>query len=354
MVVVAVFIMDDRVKFTIGGVEVFLSKEDVEQKLQSVEPENVREVSVEVNGKRYPVKQALAEATGLLRGNFTSHDAMRVFRKLSLPMGTGLADVSTYPERFFTAIKSLNEFDQKEIRGVIGGLVAKTDRDTCFAGIYYRGKANVESLMSLKGVKNFQAITMLARTLFELAVDIKLIDVIPDAVKKIRAFSEVELLRAAEQVVRFKAANSTAAVDARVHAEFIKNNAARIKAEQHAAWPGATKIRHWSELDLRARAKLLKEPFEEIYEVRYPELSWYTHAAGLTGFNLKTETFLMLAGCQFALAGRCYALLLTAIIDEFHLTKADALIKSRLKYANMLPFTDTDEQQGALRRELLG
>src|SRR5260370_19257864 len=346
--------MTHKLKFTIGGVEVFLSKEDVEQKLRTVEPENIREVSVEVDGKRYPVKQALAEATVLLRGNFTSQDAMRVFRKLSLPMGTGQSDVSTYPERFYTVIKSLNEFDQKEVRGVIGGLVAKTDRDNCFAGIYYRAKANVESLLSLKGVKDVQAITMLARSLFELAVDIKLIDLIPDAVRKIGTFSQVEMLRAAEQVVKFKAANPAATVDPSVHAEFIEKNAARIKAEQQHVWPGASTLRHWSELNLRARAKLLKAPFEEIYEVRYPELSWYTHAAGLTGFNLKSETFLMLAGCQFALAARCYALLLTAILDEFRLTKADARIKSHLKYANRVPFTDTDEQEDALKRELLG
>ena len=54
----------ERLKFTVGGVEVFLSREDVEQKLQAVTPENIREVSVLVNGKRYPVKQALAESTG--------------------------------------------------------------------------------------------------------------------------------------------------------------------------------------------------------------------------------------------------------------------------------------------------
>jgi hypothetical protein len=353
-VVEVVMVVIEKPKFTVGGVEVLLSKEDVEQKLETVEPENIREVSVEVNGKRYPVKQALAEATGLLRGNFTSHDAMRVFRKLSLPMGTGPTDVSTYPERFFTAIKSLNEFDQKEVRGVIGGLVARTDRDNCFAGIYYRSKANVESLLSLKSVRDVQAITMLTRSLFELAVDIRLIDVIPDAVRKIKTFSEVELLRAAKKVVSFKAANPTASVNSSIQAEFIKNNGSRIDAEKSVVWPGASKVSHWSQLDLRSRAQLLKAPFEEIYEVRYPELSWYTHAAGLTGFNLKSETFLMLAGCQFALAGRCYAILLTAIIDEFHLAKADARIKGHMKYANIVPFTDTVEQEDALKRELLG
>ena len=77
----------ERLKFTVGGVEVFLSREDVEQKLQAVTPENIREVSVLVNGKRYPIKQAFAVGTGL-RGEFTSHDAMRVFRKLSIAVGS--------------------------------------------------------------------------------------------------------------------------------------------------------------------------------------------------------------------------------------------------------------------------
>jgi hypothetical protein len=78
--------MEEKIKFTVGGVEFFLSREEVEQKLQAVEPESIREVAVEINGRQYPVKQALAEVTELLRGNFTSHDAMRVFRKLSFPL----------------------------------------------------------------------------------------------------------------------------------------------------------------------------------------------------------------------------------------------------------------------------
>jgi hypothetical protein len=351
-------IMSEKIKFTVGGVEILLSKEDVEQKLQTVEPENIREVSVLVNGRRYPVKQALAESTGLLRGNFTSHDAMRVFRKLTLSVGTGPGeDVLVAPERFFTVVKSLNLFDQKEVRGVVGGLVAKTDRDHCFVGIYYRAKANVESLLSLKYVRDFQASTMLARSLFELAVDIKLIDVIQDAVKKIAAFSEVERLKSARRIVDFRAAHPDLIYPSTVHADFISNNAARIEAEQNILWPsikpGARKVGHWSGLDLRARANLLKAPFDEIYEVKYAELSWYTHAAGLTGFDLKAETYPVLQGTSFELAARCYAIVLTAVIDEFGLSKANPGIKRHLDYARKVPWTDTDEQVEALQRVLL-
>jgi hypothetical protein len=353
--VIVVVFMEDKQKFTVGGVEVLLSREDVEQKLQGVAPENIREVSVLVNGKRYPVKQALAEAAGLLRGNFTSHDAMRVFRKLALPVGTGPGeDILTAPERFFTVVKSLNAFDQKEVRGVIGGLVLKKDRDHCFTGIYIRAKANIESLLSLKYVRDVQASIMIARSLFELAVDMKLIDVTQDAVKKIAAFSEVEKLKSARRIVEFKAAHPNPADTSTVHADFIMNNAARIEAEQSALWPRAKKVGHWSGLDMRSRAILLKEPFDEIYDLKYSELSWYTHAAGLTGFDLKAETYPILQASSFELAAKCYVILLTAIIDEFGLSKANPGIKRHLDYALKVPFTDTEEQAEALHRVLMG
>jgi len=341
-------------KFTIGGVEFFLSKQAVEQKLNGVDPESVREVYVEVNGKRYPIKQALAAATGLMKGGFTTHDAMRVFRKLSLSVGTEGIDPTTMPERCYTMLKSLNEFDKKEISGIVRGQLAKTDRDNCFIGNYYRGKANVETLLSLKNAKDLQAIAMVARGLFELAVDTKLIDAIPYAVNKILAFSDVEKLRAAKKIVKYKAANPGAAVDASVHDTFIANNEKRIEAERDAVWPGVKKLTHWSGLDMSRRVAVLRAPFDEIYEIEYPQLSWDVHS-GLTGFvNLRAESFNMVAGKQNKLAGECYIVLLTAIIDEFGIAKADVKVKNKLKLAKMLPFTDGSEQARALELELLG
>jgi hypothetical protein len=140
-------------------------------------------------------------------------------------MGTGPGeDVLTAPERLFTVIKSLNQFDQQKVRGVIGGLLSKTERDNCFVGIYHRAKANVESLLSLKYVRDVQASLMLARSLFEFAVDIELIDVIQDAVKKIAAFSEVEKLRAARRIVDFRTTHPNAASTSNIQADYIKHN----------------------------------------------------------------------------------------------------------------------------------
>jgi hypothetical protein len=57
------------------------------------------------------------------------------------------------PERCYTMLKSLNEFDKLEVAGVVRGLLTKTDRDNCFIGNYYRGKAHIETLLSLKSAR---------------------------------------------------------------------------------------------------------------------------------------------------------------------------------------------------------
>ena len=73
--------------FTIGGQAFALSSEDVERKLKGVEPEGLQRVYVEVSGKRYPVKQALAASAGLIRSGFTTQMAVRVLRKLGFKLG---------------------------------------------------------------------------------------------------------------------------------------------------------------------------------------------------------------------------------------------------------------------------
>jgi hypothetical protein len=267
-----------------------------------------------------------------------------------------MIDVATMPERCYTMLKSLRDFDNQELREVVHGRVSvtTTDRENCFLGNYYRGGANVQTLLSLKSAKDLQAIAMLSRLLFELAVDVRLIYEIPDAVRKIQAFSDVEKLRAATKIVRFKVANPSATVSDSIHAGFIASNAKRIQTEQAALWPGLKKVEHWSGERLPQRVARLEARLKEIYEVEYPELSWYAHS-GLTGFvDLKPPTFNMLAAKQFKLAAESYEILLTAIIRETEIEKTDPRIKNKLRLAKLLPFTDSPDEADALTRAALG
>jgi hypothetical protein len=117
----------------------------------------------------------------------------------------GMSAVATFDplqatDRFYTMVKSLNEFDKMEVRGVIETLLSTSGRERCFIGTYHRATANIATLLELKQPKHFQAIAMLARGLFELAVDIRLIDVIPEGPTKIMEFTDVEKLRCARNV----------------------------------------------------------------------------------------------------------------------------------------------------------
>ena len=73
--------------FTIGGEGFSLQPQEVERKLKGVEPEAIQKVYVVINSRRYPAKQALAVAAGLIRSGFTTQDAIRVFRKLGFKFG---------------------------------------------------------------------------------------------------------------------------------------------------------------------------------------------------------------------------------------------------------------------------
>lgn len=74
--------------FKIGGRSISLDREDVEKRLRNVPPEGIRDLSVTINGIQYPVKQALAAASGLSKSDFTSHEAVRVFFRLGFTSGT--------------------------------------------------------------------------------------------------------------------------------------------------------------------------------------------------------------------------------------------------------------------------
>jgi hypothetical protein len=248
----------------------------------------------------------------------------------------------------------MTEFEKKELEPLVFPLSITDNRAQFFYANYLRGKANAETLLLIKNSRGIQSIATVARALFELAVDVKLIAVIPNAIDKVVSFTDVERLRAAKKIVAFKAANPTAIVDDRVHQAFIKAEATRIDDDRALRWPGMTRVKHWSGKDLAQRVALLGRPFDEFYEVEYPELSWYVHA-GLVGFiNLDPATIDMLAAKQNKLAAECYEILLTAIIDEFNFETIDPKIKSRMTLAKMLPFADSQELRNQIVKELLG
>jgi Family of unknown function (DUF5677) len=249
-------------------------------------------------------------------------------------------------------VKSLNIFDNLEVHGVIATLLLPSQEDICFVGTYYRAGAGIESILQFQNPKHFQAIAMLARGLFELAVDMRLLEVIPNSAIKMKEFSDLEKLRSARQAVAFITANPGGDVEITSQLTFIENNAARVDSVQQRLWPGVQRVYHWSGLRMRQRVQLLKAPFEQLYEVEYPQLSWYVHP-GLTGVaNLKAETFTYLCSHAFNFAANAYVEVLRAVIRKFKLDKTSENIEQKIKAARLFPFADTPDQVDALTRSM--
>jgi len=261
-------------------------------------------------------------------------------------------------DQFYTMVKSLNHFDKVEVKGVITTLLSMTDEENCFVGTYFRASSNIDTVLEVQNPTHFQAAAMLARALFELAVDIRLLEVIPGGWIKMIAFVDVEKLRSARKAVAFKTANPTLDVDVTAHESFIRDKAQEIEGRHRILWPNKkipTKlsvVKHWSGLSMSERVKLLKAPFEQTYEVEYPRLSWYMHA-GLTGvINLKAETFTYLCSYAFKLAAEAYEEVLKTVIRKFKIAKVDEKIDQKLKVAKLLPFTDNPEHVDSLIRSI--
>ncbi len=69
-------------KFILRGREFILTPEDIEARIQGIEPEGSSQYHITVHGKSYPVKQVLALVTGMPNIAFTTADAYRILTKL--------------------------------------------------------------------------------------------------------------------------------------------------------------------------------------------------------------------------------------------------------------------------------
>jgi hypothetical protein len=93
-------------KTRVAGEDFELDAGSVERAVTGVDPEPIRDHYVVIGRRRYPPKQVIATVTGLDRGDFTTHQARSILRRLGFgvhrrgsvpPPRDG--DMSTWPHR---------------------------------------------------------------------------------------------------------------------------------------------------------------------------------------------------------------------------------------------------------------
>lgn len=180
-------------------------------------------------------------------------------------------------EQFYGVLRNLNDLEQREIRNVVMGVLNPSLRERYLTLNYHRAAINVELLLTLRDTRQFQAIALLARSIFELAVEIKLISLNSDAAEKIEALTRIEKLRHSKKILEFKKAYPDVLVATKSVEEFIGANERSIMAEQAAIWPGVKEVTHWMMKKLPRRVELLGDPFRKMYEIYVSVRSWHLH-----------------------------------------------------------------------------
>lgn len=81
------------VRFRLDGEEFELTPDLVRRRIASHHPESIQQDWVEIDDRRWPVKQVMALATGLARRRFQSQNRRRQLAKLGFAVGSGAWDL---------------------------------------------------------------------------------------------------------------------------------------------------------------------------------------------------------------------------------------------------------------------
>jgi hypothetical protein len=259
-------------------------------------------------------------------------------------------------EGFFAALRNLDRTEREEFREIIKAQFRPTLRERYLTVNYHRAAFNVEMLLKIGDTKQFQASSLLTRAIFELAVEIKLIRQNADAGEKIKLYSDVERLRAARKIVQFKKDHPGQKFHHETYKKFIDLHGARIDAAKNAMWPPKppktdSDINHWTRKSLRQRALDLGDPFDRIYEVHYPDLSWMTHSGVVTPLNMTTEWVTSFVGIVYSIAVDSYIQILDVLVDEFKLSTTNEYITKKIRCNRDLGFTKTPAEAEKVMRK---
>jgi hypothetical protein len=252
-------------------------------------------------------------------------------------------------ESFYAALRNLDKQEREEFREIIKSMFNPTLRERYLTVNYHRAAFNVEMMLGIKDTKQFQTLSLLARAIFELAMEIKSIVRDPDAAKKIELFSKVEVLKAARQVVGFYDGRPEADLYQK-QVDFIKNFGAQIDAKADVMWPPNPRtgkkqpVKHWTLTNARQRAKGLGAPFDRIYEAHYPQLSWMTHSGVVSPLNMTTEWVSAFVSVVYSIAIDSYVEILDTLAVEFKLSTTNEHIRRKILCNRDLGATRTKEE----------
>jgi len=260
-------------------------------------------------------------------------------------------------ESFYAALRNLDTLERGDFREIIKSQFNPTLRERYLTVNYHRAAFNVEMMLAIKDTKQFQALSLLARAIFELAVEMKSIAVDPKAAEKIELFSKVELLKASRRLVEFKTKHPDERIHHEMQEQFITQCGPAIALAEAAMWPPnpvtgrSPSVKHWTLKDLFRRATDLGPPFDRIYSVHYAQMSWMTHPGFVSPLNMTAEWVASYLSVVYSAAIDSYMEILEILVNVFKLSTTNEHIKKKIICNRDLGLTRTPEQAEAEMRK---
>jgi hypothetical protein len=267
-----------------------------------------------------------------------------------------VADALENTGLFYWILKSMRQFNDHEVNGILLGQLKTNDRENCFLLVYWRAVDNVNSMLELSDVRHFQTIANLARTMLELAADAHLLNTIPNSVEKLLYFNRLEKLRAARGILKYESTHTLSVpLNSSPYKAFVAMQGQQIEQDGATLWPNLKKLpdlKHWTGLSLDQRAKQVGQPLEEIYQLYNRMLSWYVHSGGSGVMGLPPETFPAICTLGYRVAALTFEEVILQVAKEFKLPIVDDSIGKKLEYAKALPLTSSPKLELQLAKEL--
>jgi hypothetical protein len=222
--------------------------------------------------------------------------------------------------------------------------LTKSERDKAIIGTYYRIHGWLETVTLLNRPSAFQGVGSAAKSLFELAVDLKLLldDKSDKAAKQYFSFAVIDRHKSAQRALDFYARNN---IEPEMYTRDSIQNAVlpdgAIKAILNQNWPGLAlqAVNHWSAKNkFPGRLDGFGPEFERLYYEIYATMNWFDHAGPTcwTGKNFSA----IHSGLQMAYLCviRLMTLILTMMRPEFHFDKVVQSYALHLKELSMKPY----------------
>lgn len=236
---------------------------------------------------------------------------------------------------YYDGLKEAVDFVQSRIIGVLSGQLNLSKQEQSVLGIFFRIHALACSLIRLNQKIDFNAVAIIARTIFELLLDIKMLSsptVKQRDLERFISFPDVDRFRKAHKIVslqkQYPYLEDRSLLDSSKRKEFVEEpgKCDTIKAKVEELWGKNKKGKlnwpdNWSGSSIREQAKYFGPLYEQEYLEIYSLLSSYTHGGGSAYFGFSVKTFESVYGNSLEYARKMYIEAVIICSEMFNLKK---------------------------------